>query len=142
MTAYPREEIEATLARHRAVQAAQDWSAYADFFTEDGVYVEHELGTFVGREPIREWLVPVMAPLADAGWEYPVDWTLIEGNRAVVRWWNVLPNPDGRSEPYRFAGISVLDYAGDGKFSRQEDFYNMKECEQVLREWFAAGGSL
>jgi ketosteroid isomerase-like protein len=139
---FPREEIEAAFRRQRELNNTQQWEAYADLFTDDGIYVEHEMGTFRGRDAIREWIVPCMAPLVNAGWDYPLDWHVIDGNRIICRWLNRLPNVDGRAEPYQFAGVTVLEYAGDGKFSYQEDFYNMKECEKVMKEWFAAGGTL
>ena len=53
-------EVEAAFEVNRRTQERDDWDAYADLFTEDAVYVEHELGTFEGREAIRAWLVPVM----------------------------------------------------------------------------------
>ena len=83
-----------------------------------------------------------MAPFVNAGWDYPLDWSAIDGNRIIFRWLNRLPNIDNRAEPYQFAGVTVLEYAGNGKFSYQEDIYNMKECERVMKDWFAAGGSL
>jgi uncharacterized protein (TIGR02246 family) len=142
MASYTRDEIEATFDRYIGLQAAQDWSAYCDIFTDDAVYIEHEMGTFQGREAIREWLVPCMEPLV--GWEYPIQWQVIDADagRVVFYWLNILPNPDGRAEPYQFAGVSILDYAGDGRWSRQEDIYNMKECEAAMADWFAAGGQL
>ena len=97
---YPRAEIEAAFRHHRELNDTQQWNAYADLFTDDGVYVEHEMGTFRGREAIREWIVPCMAPFVDAGWEYPLDWFVIDGNRIILRWLNVLPNVDGRATPY------------------------------------------
>jgi uncharacterized protein (TIGR02246 family) len=139
---FTRDEIEAAFAAYKKLQAAQDWGAYCAMFTEDAVYVEHEMGTFEGREAIREWLVPVMEPLV--GWEYPIQWEMTDENqgRVVFYWLNILPNPDGRADPYQFEGVSILNYAGDGKWSRQEDIYNMKETEQVLAAFFAAGGEL
>lgn len=142
MTTFPRDEIEAAFRRQRALNDSQDWEHYVDLFTDDAVYVEHEMGTFRGKDAIREWIVPTMAPLVHAGWDYPLDWYVIDGNRVIFRWWNRLPNVDDRAEPYQFAGMTVLEYAGDGRFSYQEDIYNMKECEAVMREWFAAGGSI
>lgn len=141
MSEFPRDEVEAAFRRQRALNDEQRWEEYCDLFTDDGVYVEHEMGTFHGRDAIREWIIPVMAPLRDAGWDYPLDWHVIDGNRVIFKWWNRLPHPQG-GEPFRFSGITVLEYAGDGKFSSQEDVYNMKECEAVMREWFAAGGTL
>jgi ketosteroid isomerase-like protein len=142
VTTFPRDEVEAAFRRQRELNDSQDWERYVDLFTDDAVYVEHEMGTFRGKQEIRDWLVPTMAPLVDAGWDYPLDWYTIDGNRVIFRWLNRLPNVDGRTEPYQFAGITVLEYAGDGKFSLQEDIYNMKECEAVMVEWFKAGGSI
>jgi ketosteroid isomerase-like protein len=139
---HSREEVEAAFLHHRACVEALDWDAMVDCFTPDAVYLEHEMGTFRGQDAIRTWALEVMAPFDRAGWDYPLDWYVIEGDRVVTRWLNRLPNPDGRAEPYQFAGITVLEYAGDGRFSFQEDVYNMKECEQVMKEWFAAGGKL
>jgi uncharacterized protein (TIGR02246 family) len=142
MATFTRDEIDAAFQDYLRVQRAQDWGAFADVFTEDAVYVEHEMGTFRGRENIREWLVPTMAPLV--GWEYPTQWSAIDETeaRVVFYWLNVLPNPDGRAEPYQFAGITILIYAGNGLWSYEEDIYNMKECEAVMADWFAAGGQL
>ena len=88
---HPREEIEAAFRHHRELNDTQQWDAYADLFTDDGVYVEHEMGTFRGREAIREWIVPCMAPFVNAGWDYPLDWFVIDGNRIILRWLNRLP---------------------------------------------------
>jgi hypothetical protein len=54
--------------------------------------------------------------------------------------WQVLPDPTGGSEVHRFGCVTILDYAGDGLWSLQEDFYNPKEAEAVLKRWLAAGG--
>jgi ketosteroid isomerase-like protein len=142
MAEFSRDEIEDAFQRYVKLQAEQDWSAYCDIFTDDAVYVEHEMGTFVGPQAIHDWLVPTMEPLV--GWEYPIQWHVIDEGaaRAVCYWLNILPNVDGRAEPYQFAGVTILTYAGDGKWSHQEDIYNMKECEAVMADWFAAGGQL
>jgi len=51
---FPREEIETAFRRQRELNDTQQWDAYADLFTDDGIYVEHEMGTFRGRDAIRE----------------------------------------------------------------------------------------
>ena len=142
MTTYPREEVEAAFRKQRELNDQQRWAEYCDLFTDDGVYVEHEMGTFVGPEAIKEWIIPTMAPLVDAKWEYPMEWFTIDGNRVIFKWRNVLPNIDSRAGGFEFAGVTILEYGGDGKFALQEDIYNMKECEAVMLKWFAAGGSL
>ena len=139
---FSREEIASTFDGYIALQKAQDWAAYCDIFTDDAVYVEHEMGTFVGRQAIYDWLVPTMEPLV--GWEYPIQWQMIDedAGRVVFYWLNILPNPDGRAEPYQFEGVTIRDYAGNCNWSRQEDIYNMKECEAMMAEWFANGCQL
>lgn len=117
-----------------------DWNAWADLHTVDGLWVEHHLGTFHGREEIREAIVSVMAQ-APLTMEFPIEWVVIDGNRVVYYPWQVLPHPTG-GEPFRFSCITILEYAGDGQFSYQEDVYNPKEGEQVFGDWIAAGGKL
>jgi ketosteroid isomerase-like protein len=140
MTAYAREELVEAFDRFHEVQQAQDWSAYCDIFTEDAVYVEHALGTFDGRDAIRKWLVPVMEPLV--GWEYPTLWTAFGDDFVVFGWDNVMPTPAGDDAVYHFTGVTKIDYAGHGRWSRQEDIYNNEEMKDVLGRWFAAGGKL
>jgi len=38
---------------------------------------------------------------------------------------------------YEFAGITVMEYAGNDTFSFQEDMYNRHETDKVLAEWEA-----
>ncbi len=140
MSSYTREELAEAFGRYLAVQQAQDWSAYCDVFTEDAVYVEHALGTFEGREAIREWLVPVMEPLV--GWEYPMLWTAYGDDFVVFGWGNTMPTPPGDDGVYTFTGVTKIDYAGNDKWSRQEDTYNNEEMKEVLGRWLAAGGKL
>lgn len=131
-----RAEVEAAFLATRRAQAAHDFSAYTDLFTEDAVYVEHALGTFRGRERIRVWHVETMRGRED--WTFPTEWYVIEGPRVVCKWWCRLPGerPDGGR--YEFAGISTLLYAGGGLFSLQEDVYNMDEVRAVIEAWTAA----
>lgn len=140
MPSYTRDELVDAYHSFVSVQQAQDWSAYCDVFTEDAVYVEHALGTFEGRDAIRDWLVPVMKPLV--GWEYPTLWTAYGDDFVVFGWDNTMPTPAGDDGVYRFTGVTKIDYAGNGKWGRQEDTYNNEEMKEVLGRWLAAGGSL
>ena len=140
MNRFTQQELEEAFQASRPPQDRDDWDGYCDLFTDDAVYVEHELGTFVGREAIRAWLVPVMAPLV--GWEYPVRWHLVGDDKVVTYWENVMPPPPGDDKRYSFCGMTVLTYAGDGSWSRQEDIYNAKEMEAILHDWLEAGGVL
>jgi hypothetical protein len=38
--------------------------------------------------------------------------------------------------------VTILEFAGDGQFSYQEDVYNPRDGEEVFGRWLAAGGRL
>ncbi len=137
---HPRTEVEAAFAEILAAGDAGDWDRWADLHTEDCVWVEHHYGTIVGREAIRAKISELMAPVPMM--QFPVEWSVIDGDRVVYLPWQVFPDPAGGDAEYRFACITVLTYAGDGRFSRQEDVYNPAEGEQVVMAWLNAGGRL
>ena len=134
-------EVRAAYDKFVAVGDSGDWSAWADLHTVDGVWVEHHLGRFEGREAIRKAITSVMAQAPDV-MRFPVEWVVIDGNRVVYYPWQVLPHPTGEGDDFRFGCVTILEYAGDGQFSYQEDVYNPAEGEQVFGAWIAAGGVL
>jgi len=140
MSTHPRSEIEEAYHHFIAVGDSGNWNAWADLHSEDGVWVEHHLGTFHGREEIRRAIVAVMAQAPPM--EFPVAWHVVEGNRVVFYPWQVFPDPAGGGEDFRFGCVTVLEYAGQGLWSYQEDLYNPREAESVLKRWVAAGGKL
>jgi hypothetical protein len=137
---HPRAEVEAAFREILAAGDAGDWDRWADLHTEDCVWVEHHYGTVVGREEIRRTITALMAPVPMM--QFPVEWHVIDGNRVVYYPWQVFPDPTGGDGEYRFGCITVLEYAGGGQFSRQEDVYNPNEGETVVTRWQADGGEL
>lgn len=135
MSEFSREEIEREFQRRIAMQERDDWKGFGETFTQNAVYVEHHEGTFEGREAILAWLIPVMDRCR--GWTYPIDWVAIDGNRVIYHWKNRLPGkrPDGSF--YEFAGLSVVEYAGNGQWSFQEDVYNWELGEKVIQDYIA-----
>ncbi len=140
MSEFSRAEVEQAWHHFVAVGDLGDWNAWADLHSEDGVWVEHELGTFEGREAIRKAIIEVMKPVSMM--EFPVGWHVIEGNRVVYYPWQVFPDPKGGDAVYRFGCVTILDYAGDGLWSYQEDVYNPREAGAVAKAWLAAGGKM
>ena len=136
MKTFSRGEIEAAWRKRMELQDTNDWAGFGNTFTADAVYLEHHYGTFRGRVAILDWLVPVMEHCKE--WTFPVEWVNIDGSRVVHKWLNRLPGkrPDGSY--YEFAGITAMEYAGNGMFSFQEDMYNRHETDKVLAEWEAA----
>lgn len=130
MSQWSREEIED--AFHRYEQAVVEigdtwnWSAYADQFTEDATYVEHAMGNMTGREPIREWIVSTMNMFPGSEMpHYPVEWYSIDTDKGWVisKVMNRMKDP-GDGSIHETPVITVLKYAGDGKWSYEEDAYN------------------
>ena len=140
MTEFSRAEVEDAYQQFIAAGDLGDWSAWADLHSEDGVWVEHHLGNFVGREAIRKAILEVMKPVPMM--TFPIEWHVIEGHRVVYYPWQVFPDPKAGDESYRFGCVTILDYAGDGLWSRQEDVYNPREAEEVVKRWIAAGGKM
>ena len=140
MSGWDRREVEEAYHHFVAVGDAQDWDAWADLHSEDGVWVEHHLGTFEGREAIREGIKKAMA--AAPPMLFPVEWHVIEDGRVVYYPWQVFPDPAGGDAVYRFGCVTILEYAGDGLWSYQEDLYNPREGAEVVKRWLAAGGRL
>ena len=138
MSEFSRQEVEQAYHHFVAVGDSGDWNAWADLHSEDGLWVERHLGTFEGREAIRKGIVDVMKPVPMM--VFPVQWYMIEGNRVVYYPWQVMPDPKGGDAVYRFGCITILEYAGDGLWSYQEDLYNPQEADKVMKAWMAAGG--
>lgn len=138
--AHPRPEVEGAFAEFvRRGVGERDWPAWAALFSDDALYVEHNLGTFEGRPAIARWIDEAMAPFP--AMTFTIDWHVIEGDRVAFYIWNHLPDPAGGDTRYSFPNVSLIDYAGDGRWSREEDFYNPADADRVVGDWFRAGGS-
>jgi ketosteroid isomerase-like protein len=137
MPAHPPEEILETYQRYvetrSRVEAGElPWDGLAAFFTEDATFIDPAWGRVEGIAAIREFLVESMRGLED--WEFPHEWAMVDGDRLIARWQNRLPGrrPDGT--PYEAPGYSYLVYAGDGRFSYEEDLLNMVHVGELIRE--------
>jgi len=144
MSGFTRSEVEAAFEEFvatgdRCVESG-DWNPWADIHTTGGVWVEHHFGTQRGREEIRRVICEVMKPVPMM--TFPVDWHMVEGARVVSYIWQQMPDPKGGDEIYLFGNITVLQYAGDGLWSFQEDLYNPNEATDMMKRWLAAGGKL
>jgi len=138
---FTAEEItEAYAAFHEQVAgfvASGDWAGYADLFTVDAEYVEHAMGTFRGREEIRAWAVRTMTTYPGRVMTgFPVSWQVVDAaqGRLVCEVLNPMPDPGDKTmlcEP----NITIMTYAGDGLFSREEDVYNPLRFHAMAQAW-------
>ncbi len=84
-----REEALATYGRmvatrDRIERGELPWSALADYFTEDAVYIDSAWGRFEGLPSIRQFMADSMKGLED--WRFPEEWTMADGDRVVSMW--------------------------------------------------------
>ena len=129
-------EVQATVDAYVALRARIEagdatWIDLAAFFTDDAVYIDPAWGRIQGIEEIRAFLVDSMRGLED--WRFPLRLAAIEGDEVVTVWTQVLPGTRDDGRPYQQTGVSILRYAGDGKFSYEEDLLNMAHVNEDLR---------
>ena len=135
-TAELEQEIRDTYRRYvetrtRIDAGEQPWSSLDAFFTEDAVFCDPAWGRVEGIEAIREFLSESMAGLE--AWSFPEQWTMVEGHRLVTQFTQQMgANDDGT--PVECPGVSILYYAGGGKFCFELDLMNMGQVNQALRD--------
>jgi hypothetical protein len=141
MPAFTAAEItEAYAALHGRVQTyvdTGDWTGFADNFTEDATYVEHAFGTFRGRDAIREWSVATMTSFPGSVMTgFPLAWQVVDADaaRLVCEVRNLMPDP-GDGSALEQSNLTIMTYAGDGLFSREEDVYNPLRFLSMSVDW-------
>ncbi len=137
MASYPRKEVEKAVEelhamRDKASAGEIGWEAMVDMFTDDATYIDPAWGRYQGRENIYRFMRDSMQGLKD--WKFPTDWYLIEGHRVISRFRNRLPGRRADGTYYDVPGVSIIEYAGNGKFSFEEDVINMVHLYEVLTE--------
>jgi ketosteroid isomerase-like protein len=125
-TTYSRDEVEEAF-RHYFLTGPvlEDWSAWSQLFSDDAVYFDHFYGRFRGPEEIQKFLESTMgfAPHVYS----PLEWYNLDGNRIVYKVWNRADNPDAGGPPAEFPSLQIVEYAGDGRWSSEEDWWLVKE---------------
>jgi ketosteroid isomerase-like protein len=139
MSGHSRNEVEEAFREYIRVGAAgEDWSAWADLFTDDAVYIEHVLGTMTGRAQIKPWITQIMAAYPELYTVY--EWHMIDGDRVVFYMQNRRDNPEPGKPPIDFPGITILNYAGDGKWDFEEDFWAFPMAQKAQAAYVDARG--
>lgn len=117
--------------RERIEDGDAYWTDLAELFTDDAVYIDPAWGRVEGIDELRTFFGESMLGLE--GWEFPIEYTAIDGDTVVVKWTQILPGtrPDGTR--WEQSGYSTLVYAGDGRFSYEEDLLNMAHVLEDLK---------
>ncbi|NQT72962.1 MAG: nuclear transport factor 2 family protein [Chloroflexi bacterium] len=137
MTDFPREEVQEALDNYLKVREKVEagelkWEALADCFTDDATYIDPAWGRFVGRDAILQFQRDSMTGLED--WTFPIEWITIDGNRVIIKFWNRLPGQRADGTFYQSPGFQEIIYAGNGKFSYDEDLLNMVHVMELIGE--------
>jgi hypothetical protein len=138
MSTYSHDDLERAFRRYWQTGAVgEDWEAWPDLFTEDAEYVEHVLGSMHGRAAIRAWIGPIMARYGEIYTAY--EWHMVDpaSGRVVVYMQNRRDHPSGKG-CIDFPGITILDYAGDGHWKREEDFWAVPQAQTAAKEYAEA----
>ena len=124
-------------ARVREYAETGDWHDFADHFTEEAEYVEHAFGTFRGRDAIREWSVATMTSFPGSVMTgFPLAWQTVDEStsRLICEVRNLMPDP-GDGSVHEQSNLTIMTYAGDGLFSREEDIYNPLRFMKMSMRW-------
>ncbi|MCW2601337.1 MAG: SnoaL-like domain protein [Frankiales bacterium] len=114
----------------------ENWAAWPDCLTEDVLYVERVFGTMHGREEVRTWITDLMAVRGDV--HAVLNWYQVKGDRVVLNMTNRYYHPDPAGDPLDFGGISVLEYAGDGLFGYEEDYWDTTGAKLAYEQFTEA----
>ncbi len=120
-----------------AIAVSADWASFADLFTPDATYEEHAFGSFVGREAIRSWVVETMTAFpGNTMTSFPIAWHVVDAptSRVICEVRNLMPDP-GDGSVHEASNLTILTYAGDGFWSREEDVYNPMRFARMAAEW-------
>ncbi|HEX7323637.1 MAG TPA: nuclear transport factor 2 family protein [Mycobacterium sp.] len=127
---FSREELAAAFEtfEQTVARAAQtkDWDAWVAHYTPDVEYVEHGSGTMHGREEVRSWIRKTMTTFPGSHMTgFPSLWSVIDepAGRIICELDNPMVDP-GDGTVINATNISIVSYAGDGLWCRQEDVYS------------------
>ncbi|EON34698.1 hypothetical protein GTC6_00545 [Gordonia terrae C-6] len=119
------------------IAVSRDWDRYAELFTDDADYIEHALGTMRGREEIRAWIWRTMTSFPGSHMTgFPSLWHVVDAptGRVICEVDNPMRDP-GDSTHITATNITILTYAGEGRWSCEEDVYNPMEFGRAAMRW-------
>lgn len=139
--AFSREELTAAFGRfEEAVACAaetRDWDPWVEQYTPDVEYIEHGAGTWKGREEVRAWIWKTMTTFPGSHMTaFPTLWSVVDEStgRVLCELDNPMVDP-GDGTIISATNISIVTYAGDGLWCRQEDIYNPLRFVKATMKW-------
>ncbi|BBU24980.1 nuclear transport factor 2 family protein [Mycobacterium xenopi] len=143
MTTQPfsRDELAAAFNAYEQTVAraaeTRDWNAWVQQYTPDVEYVEHAAGTMRGRDEVLAWIRKTMSTFPGSHMvAFPALWSVIDEptGRIICELDNPMKDP-GDGTVISATNITILTYAGDGLWCRQEDIYNPLRFVRAAMKW-------
>lgn len=135
MTPREHEVAEAFRAFWTTGSLNEDWQRWPDHLTPDVLYVERFFGVMHGRDAVRSWITSLMEQRADV--HAVLEWWLVRGARVVLSMQNRYYAPDPAQPHIDFAGLTVLEYSGDGLFGFEEDYWDFVGARRAHEQFTA-----
>jgi hypothetical protein len=136
-SAWTRDEVEGAF-RHYFLTGPvhEDWVAWSRLFADDAWYLDHFYGTFHGPAEIQKFLESTMsfAPHVYS----PLVWYNIDGAQVVYKVVNRADNPKPGGPPIEFPSLQIINYAGDGRWASEEDWWIKAEMKRFNEQYEAA----
>ena len=146
--AFSREELTAAFDRFEETVAraarTRDWDPWVDQYTTDVEYIEHAAGTANGRDELRAWITKTMTTFPGSHMiAFPTLWSVVDEptGRVICEIDNPMVDP-GDGTVISATNISIVTYAGDGLWCRQEDIYNPLRFVRATMKWCEKAASL
>lgn len=143
MTTQPfsRDELAAAFNAYEQTVAraaeTRDWNAWVQQYTPDVEYIEHAAGTMRGRDEVLAWIRKTMSTFPGSHMvAFPALWSVIDEptGRIICELDNPMKDP-GDGTVISATNITILTYAGDGLWCRQEDIYNPLRFVRAAMKW-------
>jgi hypothetical protein len=115
----------------------RDWDPWVQQYTPDIEYVEHAAGTMRGRDEVRAWIWKTMATFPGSYMtSFPSLWAVPDEStgRIICELDNPMADP-GDGTIISATNISIITYAGEGLWRRQEDIYNPLRFVKATMKW-------
>ena len=120
-----------------AAAEAKNWDHWVQHYTPDVDYIEHAAGTMKGRDEVLTWIRKTMTTFPGSHMTaFPSLWSVIDEptGRIICELDNPMVDP-GDGTIISATNISIITYAGDGQWCRQEDIYNPLRFLQAGIKW-------
>ena len=138
---FTRDELAAAFEtfEQTVAEAAEtkNWDDWVRQYTPDVDYIEHAAGTMKGREEVLTWIRKTMTTFPGSHMTaFPSLWSVIDepAGRIICELDNPMVDP-GDGTIISATNISIVTYAGDGQWRRQEDIYNPLRFLQAAIKW-------